>query len=244
MKTLIALRCPRCGADINVADDREFIFCEYCGSKILLDNDHEYTIHTIDEAKIRKVEADREVSMRRVEAERDVKLQKARTNHMVQQQKIKLERAENLLYIKLIIGWILACVILLIVGIYGYTIENAAMGCCIMLSLIVAIVGWALFDDVFKKRTENRNKAAGLVQISKSNGDFQGMDYRAVENELKSCGFKHIDKSPLHDIYFGVLLKPGRVASVMIDGKESFSSGDWFSRNATVNITYHSKANE
>ena len=71
MKTLIALRCPRCGADINVADDREFIFCEYCGSKILLDNDHEYTIHTIDEAKIRKVEADREVRMRRVEAERD-----------------------------------------------------------------------------------------------------------------------------------------------------------------------------
>lgn len=29
-----ALRCPSCGAEITLDDDREFGFCSYCGSKI------------------------------------------------------------------------------------------------------------------------------------------------------------------------------------------------------------------
>lgn len=32
---LIALRCPQCGADIELDDTREFGFCQYCGTKIM-----------------------------------------------------------------------------------------------------------------------------------------------------------------------------------------------------------------
>ena len=34
---MIALKCPNCGADITLDDTREFGFCSYCGTKVLLD---------------------------------------------------------------------------------------------------------------------------------------------------------------------------------------------------------------
>ncbi len=33
----VALKCPSCGADIEIDDSREFGFCSYCGTKIMQD---------------------------------------------------------------------------------------------------------------------------------------------------------------------------------------------------------------
>ena len=33
----IALKCPQCGADLNVEDNRDFMFCSYCGSKVTVE---------------------------------------------------------------------------------------------------------------------------------------------------------------------------------------------------------------
>lgn len=34
---LIAMKCPGCGADIEMDDSREFRFCTYCGTKVMQD---------------------------------------------------------------------------------------------------------------------------------------------------------------------------------------------------------------
>ena len=34
---MLQLKCPNCGADIALDDTREFGFCSYCGTKVLLD---------------------------------------------------------------------------------------------------------------------------------------------------------------------------------------------------------------
>ena len=34
---MLQLKCPNCGADITLDDTREFGFCSYCGTKVLLD---------------------------------------------------------------------------------------------------------------------------------------------------------------------------------------------------------------
>ena len=60
-------KCPDCGATLSIKDDdREFAFCEYCGSKILMD-DYRSTHRIVDEAKIR--EAD--VREKEIECERE-----------------------------------------------------------------------------------------------------------------------------------------------------------------------------
>ncbi len=35
---LISLQCPQCGAQLEVEATRNFVFCQYCGNKILIDD--------------------------------------------------------------------------------------------------------------------------------------------------------------------------------------------------------------
>lgn len=62
-----SLKCPDCGAPLNVETNKEFVFCTHCGSKIVLDDestrvkvDITNTQRTIDETEIRKAEIDLE----------------------------------------------------------------------------------------------------------------------------------------------------------------------------------------
>ena len=32
--SLVVVKCPQCGAELNTVDDRDFMFCSYCGSKV------------------------------------------------------------------------------------------------------------------------------------------------------------------------------------------------------------------
>ena len=39
-----SLKCPECGANLEIEEGRSFCFCQYCGCKIMLDEEkHEYT---------------------------------------------------------------------------------------------------------------------------------------------------------------------------------------------------------
>ena len=63
------VKCPGCGADLTVKDgNRDFMFCEYCGTKVRLD-DYQETHRYVNEAEVKKVEADREIELRKMEFE-------------------------------------------------------------------------------------------------------------------------------------------------------------------------------
>ena len=62
-----SIKCPDCGAPLNVETDKEFIFCTHCGNKIILDDESKRvkiditnTQRSIDETEIRKAEIDLE----------------------------------------------------------------------------------------------------------------------------------------------------------------------------------------
>ena len=40
----IALTCPNCGSSLSVEEGREFTYCEYCGTKVLIHDDSKQTI--------------------------------------------------------------------------------------------------------------------------------------------------------------------------------------------------------
>ena len=81
MKTTVALKCPRCDADLDAESDREMLFCQYCGAKIILTDENTYTInknitinqtiHHVDDAKITRAETERMVQMHQIEKERN-----------------------------------------------------------------------------------------------------------------------------------------------------------------------------
>ena len=33
--SLIALKCPQCNADLEIDSEREYMYCEYCGTKVM-----------------------------------------------------------------------------------------------------------------------------------------------------------------------------------------------------------------
>lgn len=65
------VKCPGCGADLTVKEgNRDFMFCEYCGTKVRLD-DYQETHRYVNEAEVKKVEADREIELRKMELEEE-----------------------------------------------------------------------------------------------------------------------------------------------------------------------------
>lgn len=67
---LINLKCPECNAPLKVDPNREFIYCEYCGAKILLDKEEKVS-RTIDEAEIRKAEAQEKIRIEEIKADQN-----------------------------------------------------------------------------------------------------------------------------------------------------------------------------
>jgi len=63
------LKCKNCGASnaINVIN-RDFAFCQYCGSKIMFD-DYRSTQRIVNEAKVVQAETDKLVQLKKLEME-------------------------------------------------------------------------------------------------------------------------------------------------------------------------------
>ena len=54
----ISVKCPECGATLEIEEGRNKAFCSYCGAKILIydENHHEYVYRTIDDAGLKQAE--------------------------------------------------------------------------------------------------------------------------------------------------------------------------------------------
>ena len=66
---LISVKCPDCGARLDIEEGRKMAFCSYCGAKILIKDENEYTFRHIDETGIKKAEIDSKIRMRQLEIE-------------------------------------------------------------------------------------------------------------------------------------------------------------------------------
>ena len=51
---MISVKCPDCGASLDVEEGRRQCFCSYCGAKVMINNENEYIYRTIDEADIKR----------------------------------------------------------------------------------------------------------------------------------------------------------------------------------------------
>ena len=68
---LLTLKCPSCGGHLSIEEDRDFIFCQYCGTKIIIDRDNEFTYRHIDEADVKRAETERIVKLKELEFEKE-----------------------------------------------------------------------------------------------------------------------------------------------------------------------------
>ena len=89
MVKMIALKCPECGAKLQIEDGHKECFCQYCGHKILLDDgsvETTYTYRKVDEARIKEAEVDKLIRLKELEIkqkELDRKAERMKQNKAV-----------------------------------------------------------------------------------------------------------------------------------------------------------------
>ena len=70
------LKCPACGGNLNVETDKDFIFCQFCGAKLMKADNKiviEHIERKIDEAEIERQKLEREESAIKRESDRKSK---------------------------------------------------------------------------------------------------------------------------------------------------------------------------
>ena len=65
----ISVKCPQCGAMLDLENNRKQAFCTYCGTKILIDNnrDYEFTYRHVDEAEVKRAETEQLIRLKELD---------------------------------------------------------------------------------------------------------------------------------------------------------------------------------
>ncbi len=224
---LISVKCPECGATLNVEENREQAFCSYCGTKVLLHNENEHIFRHIDEAGVKQAETDLIVRMKQME--------------FAEKKRADAEKTKKL---KIIISLIMASVgILMMVIEYmgGYASGDPDSG-LYMLSVVgmFPLMG-AGYIWLFSKNDDEDDWDFGDKAIVPSSiNNYENKNYSAIEVMFGNAGFTNVRCIALNDLTLGVLKKPGMVESITINGHSVTSGGKKYSKDAAVVISYHS----
>ena len=83
---IMSVKCPECNATLSIEDDRKRCFCQYCGTKIIIDDGSTtHTYRKIDEARIREADVKENIRLRELAIEEKKLEAKENTN----KQKVK-----------------------------------------------------------------------------------------------------------------------------------------------------------
>lgn len=124
---LISMKCPECKANLSVEEGRKYCFCQYCGTKIMLEDDRvNKTYYTYrNEARLRQAEIDREIALKKLEIEK-IKVE--------QEEKRKNKNRK----LKIVVSIILA-IVASVSGLLGYFFKDGILG------LFAIMAFWILF---------------------------------------------------------------------------------------------------
>lgn len=127
----ISVKCPECGAELSVENGREFAYCSYCGTKVIISNDNEHIYRTIDEASVKQAETDRIVKLKELE----------------------MEEKSKRMRIGLIIGWV---AIFFIIAIFNFVTEGTLMGIFPAIWFNIGVFG-GIFLLASRKNSDKNN---------------------------------------------------------------------------------------
>ena len=219
-----ACKCPNCGANFEVEEGREFAFCGYCGTKIMLD-DVRITHRIIDEARLKEAEIEQIKMVHRLEMEKESKVK------------------GNILFkfafgldIALVVAFAISCIISA-----ALRIEAAGILAMLLVYAIVPVSIWVW--KIWKSSNDDRKIALGGIKFPEAvNVINHPQSVDSVKTVLQSAGFKNITCNNLHDrnAANALFVKEGRVTSITAGGKE-VKPGSVYDADIPIVITHHGK---
>ena len=217
--SLISVKCPDCGATLNIEEGRTQIYCQYCGANVFLRNENEHVYRHIDEAGMAKAAADREVQLRQLE--------------LAQQKQLEATKGRS---VRIGLGVVAAgagVVMMVLGGLLGGAAEEAFFPVGFLV-----LIGAAFL--LFFHREDDDVDAGDKAKVPDSVEDFEKKHYKAIEAMFHASGFTNVTCVPLQDLTVGLFVRPGMVDSITVNGHEVTCGGRRFPKDAPVVISYHS----
>ena len=232
---LVPVKCPECGAMLNIEENRTQAFCSYCGAKVLIHNENEFTFRHVDLADLERAETERAVQYKQMElAEKE-------------QHDSKIIR--NLKIIFALIFFVSGVIMIAAGFLLGDSTGDPDSGFYMiaMVGFLVimagAFVAISLLPNPNKEDDDNyTDQKKDKIKIPDNAFSYQLKSYTAIAAILESAGFTNIRCVPLNDLLINFLMfKPGMVESITIDGQVARPRKK-YPKDAAIVIFYHSKA--
>lgn len=230
---LIPVKCPECGAMLNIEENRTQAFCSYCGAKVLIHNENEFTYRHVDVADLERAETERAVQFKKMELAEKGQHEKEK----IRKQKIKYA----------LIFFASGSFLMILGYILGDMTGNPDSGLYsismvgLFLILAAIYVGISLLPDNNKKDDDNvADRFDGKIKIPESMSVYSDKSYTAIAAILESAGFTNIKCVALNDLVVGLFDRPGIVDSITING-ESIDTDKRYPKDASIVISYHSR---
>ncbi len=239
-----SLKCKHCGAELSFAEDNtEYVFCQYCGSKQLLDDRR--TTHRevrVDEAKVIHEKTEQMVKLKQLEWEEQDRAEKAaEKNREYHEKRLKLAFDQQMEKQKLIIKIVSVAAIIIFIILGFFFIKDKATE-MIGSILFMGGIALAIFVIVYlpQKLAQREVIKKGGILFPTGLEPINEKNYQAVKTTLKQLGFKNISEINKHDVLLGIFNKPDLIESVMING-ENAVPGKAYLPDAPIVITYHGR---
>lgn len=222
----ISIKCPECFAPLEIEEGRQQIFCSYCGTKVLIQNDNEYIYRHIDEAKIKKVENDSAIRLKELEMEETRYNQNSKIHNIITK-------------IWLVVSLVL---IIIAVGIMFFSKYGSLYGFSFLFYVCGPIIGGGahlVFNVIPDKENNQVMLQKGGIRLPKDIFPYSEKNYETVYTYLKNAGFQNVTCVNMRDLTFGIFQKPGKIESISINGETVRSGGKAYLPDVPIIITYH-----
>lgn len=212
----VSIKCPECGASLDVEEGRQQIFCSYCGTKVMIQNDNEYVYRHIDEASIRRSEVEAMLRMRELE--------------LKEKENERKHKGRRIAYI--------VAAAFTVVGLIAMTFGGYVGLYAIFAGLLIAEFTFIGKETGVEKK--QNVVTADEVQVTEKMESYSEKNYNSIMALYHAAGFTNVTAVPLNDLNVFTFKKNGCVEEVTINGDGDFEEGDVFPKSAAVIITYHS----
>lgn len=219
----LSIKCPGCGAAVELDERRGQGVCSYCGAKVFVDDDDARILQHVDEVERKHAEAE----LKRAETEQLILKKKM---EMAEQKKAAKKR-------KTIFKVILSLVLVLIGGfmlLFGYATDSENLPIYALVLLFIISCIWMNNDN-----DDDDIDIGDLIKFP-SLPSLEETSYTVIESKLRATGFTNISCIPLGDLTIGLFTKPNTVESLTIKGKEYTSGRRKYPPDVPIVISYHS----
>mgnify|MGYP004446188483 CR=1 FL=1 len=232
--SIISVKFPECGATLDIEEGSRQRYCQFCGSKLLIDNDNEFVYRTVNDADIIRAKTERMAREKQLEiAEKEREAKKAK-NEKIKTVAIKLSL---IVAVILIIWFIFGLLCLPFNKEFASVVFNKLRNNIILIILLIVvslIPYWMMFNiQAIERMTPEKPVKTAAPDIP--NG-FRGKNYIKIVEVFRISGFTNINSVDLKDIDDGS--NYGKVESVTINGQKAIP-GVSYKQDSPVVVYYH-----